>query len=51
MSHSVFNVVGLTPKFFPKRLTKFFRRHENDNSEFFADLAMNEQPYFKVIRF
>ena len=49
--HSVFNVVGLTPKFFQKRLTKFFRRHENDNSEFFADLTMNEQPYFKVTDF
>jgi len=51
VSHSVFNVVGLTPEFFQKGLTNFLRRYENDNSEFYADLTMNEQPYFKITDF
>lgn len=51
ISHSIFNSIGLTPKFFQKRLTKFLRKHENDNSTYFADLTMNEQPFFDVTDF
>lgn len=47
-SHAVFNVIGLTPKFFQSHIPKFFRRYENKDCEYYADLSMNEQPYFKL---
>ena len=46
--HSVFNLIGLTPKFFQRRLQKVFRKYENKDCRYYADLTMNEQPYFKV---
>ena len=46
--HSVFNAVGLTPKHFQKKLLKLYRKYENDDCKYFADLTMNEQPYFKI---
>lgn len=46
--HSVFNVIGLTPKHYQKKLTRLFRKYENEDCKFWADLTMNEQPFFKT---
>ena len=31
-----------------KKLLKLFRKYENSDCEYYADLTMNEQPYFKI---
>lgn len=46
--HSIFNIVGLTPKYYQKKLLKLFRKYENDDCKYYADLTMNELPYFKI---
>ena len=46
--HFVFNKIGLTPKYFQKKMLKLFRKYENENFKYYADLTMNEQPYFKM---
>lgn len=46
--HSIFNVIGLTPKHYQKKLLKLFRKYENSDNIYYADLTMNEQPYFKL---
>lgn len=46
--HSVFNLVGLTPKYYQKKLLNLFRKYENKDCRYWADLTMNEQPYFKM---
>ena len=46
--HSILNIIGLTPKYFQKKLLKLYRKYENDDCKYYADLTMNEQPYFKI---
>lgn len=46
--HFLFNKIGLTPKYYQKKLLKLFRKYENRDCEYYADLTMNEQPYFKI---
>lgn len=46
--HSVFNKIGLTPKHYQKKMLKLFRKYEHSDSKYYADLTMNEQPYFKL---
>ncbi len=46
--HSIFNIIGLTPKHYQKKLLKLFTKYENDDYEYYADLTMNEQPYFRI---
>lgn len=49
--HPIFNAIGLTPKFFQKRLPKFLRRYENTDCKYYADLTMNELPFFEFSDF
>ena len=51
LCHNIFNKIGLTPKYFQKRSLKLFRKYENTESEYIADLTMNELPYFKISDF
>ncbi len=46
--HALFNKIGLTPKYFQKKGLKLFRKYENKSYDCWADLTMNEQPYFKT---
>lgn len=46
--HFIFNKIGLTPKYYQKKMLKLFRKYENQDCKYYADLTMNEQPYFKV---
>ncbi|WP_406536800.1 phosphorylcholine transferase LicD [Methanobrevibacter sp.] len=46
--HVIFNKIGLTPKYFQKKMLKLFRKYENQDCKYHADLTMNEQPYFKI---
>lgn len=46
--HSIMNAIGFSPKYFQKKALKLFRKYENDDCEYYADLTMNEQPYFKM---
>ena len=46
--NSVFNKIGLTPKHYQKKLLKLFRKYQDSDCEYYADLTMNEQPYFKI---
>ena len=48
LAHSILNVIGLTPKHFQKKLLKLYRKYENEDCKYYADLTMNEQPYFKI---
>ena len=49
--HSIFNVIGLSPKFFQKKLPKFLRKYENSDCRYYADLTMNELPFFEFSDF
>ena len=44
--HPIFNAIGLTPKFFQKKLPKLLRRYENTDSKYFADLTLNTLSVF-----
>lgn len=46
--HTVFNMIGLTPKHYQKKLLKLFMKYSDNDCEYYADLTMNEQPYFKM---
>ncbi len=46
--HFIFNKIGLTPKYYQKKMLKLFRKYENQDCKYYADLTMNEQPYFKI---
>lgn len=46
--HPIFNAIGLTPKYYQKKMLKLFRKYENEDCEYWADLTMNEQPYFRL---
>lgn len=46
--HSIFNKIGLTPKYYQKKLLKLFKKYENSDCKYYADLTMNEQPFFKL---
>lgn len=46
--HSIFNLIGLTPKHYQKKLLKLFRKYQIGDNIYYADLTMNEQPYFKI---
>ena len=46
--HKIFNAIGLTPKHYQKKLLKLFRKYQNTDNVYYADLTMNEQPYFKL---
>lgn len=46
--HALFNKIGFTPEYFQKKGPKLFRKYENKNYGCWADLTMNEQPYFKT---
>lgn len=49
--HPIFNAIGLTPKFFQKKLPNLFRRYENDDCKYYADLTMNELQFFEFSDF
>lgn len=46
--HVIFNKIGLTPKHYQKKMLKLFRKYQDDDCQYWADLTMNEQPYFKM---
>ena len=46
--HTIFNNIGLTPKHYQKKLLKLFRKYQDKDCEYWADLTMNEQQYFKM---
>lgn len=46
--HAIFNKIGLTPKHYQKKLLKLFKKYQDDDCKYWADLTMNEQPYFKM---
>lgn len=46
--HTIFNILGLKPSYFQKKLLKLFRKYEDKDCDYWADLTMNEQPYFKL---
>ncbi|SEL01590.1 lipopolysaccharide cholinephosphotransferase [Methanobrevibacter gottschalkii] len=48
MSHTIFDKIGLKPSFYQKRLLKLFRKYQNEDYDYWADLTMNEQVYFKT---
>lgn len=49
--HSIFNKIGWTPKHYQKKLPKLFRKYENEDSDYFTDLTLNEQSIFKLSDF
>ena len=46
--HVIFNKIGLTPKYFQKKMLKLFRKYENQESKYYADLTLNQQSYFRI---
>ena len=46
--HSVINKIGLTPKHFQKKLPKLFRKYENQECTYYADLTLNTLSCFKI---
>ncbi|AMD17757.1 hypothetical protein TL18_06840 [Methanobrevibacter sp. YE315] len=49
--HPIFNVIGLTPSYFQKKLPKLFRKYENKDCKYYADLTLNYLSYFKLSDF
>lgn len=46
--HSIFNKIGLTPKYFQKKLLKLFRKYENQECKYYADLTLNTLSCFTI---
>lgn len=46
--HFILNKTGFTPRHFQKKLLRLYRKYENEDCRYYADLTMNEQPYFKI---
>ena len=49
--HNILNLLNFTPEFFQKKVSKVFRKYESIQSEYYADLTLNEKLVFKFSDF
>lgn len=46
--HSFLNIIGLTPNYFQKKMVKLYRKYENQECKYYADLTLNNLVCFKI---
>lgn len=51
MMHTILNGLGFSPKYFQKKVTKAFKKYESLETNYYADLTMNEKLIFEISDF